>query len=103
MHFINRPITFDQDEEYQFKLNRLLQQIQRFIKHNPETSIKLYTSISDLFNEERSNYQATRSTKSNSSEPKVQNPLVTKIRGRPANKRIKGSFEKGGKKAKMSE
>jgi hypothetical protein len=83
----------------------LLQQIQRFIKHNPEISINLYTSINDLFNEERSNFQATKSTKStksSSSEPKVQNPLVTKTRGRPANKRIKGSFEKGKKKARIS-
>ena len=84
-------------------MNRLLQQIQRFIKHNPETSVKLYTSINNIFNKERSNYQVAKSTKSSSSGPKIQNPLVTKTRGRPANKRIKSSFEKGKKKAKISE
>lgn len=86
---------FVQDEEYQFKLKRLLQKIQRFTKDNPESSSKLYNSINDIYNNEISN-QANQVTRSNAShqEPKIKNPLVIKTRGRPAKKRIKSSFEK---------
>lgn len=93
-YIYNRSISFVQDEEYQFKLTRLLQKIKNFITQYPETSIKLYTSINDIYTKEVSNYQVTKSSSSSSQEPSIKNPLVIKIRGRPSKKRIKSSLEK---------
>ena len=99
--FYNRPITFAQNEEYQFKLNRLLQKIQHFTKNNPDGAINLYLGINDIYNKEILDYQAAKP--SSPQQPEIKNPLVIKTRGRPPQKRMKSVLEKGKKKSLRTE
>ena len=69
--FYTSPITFVQNEEYQFKLNRLLQKIQHFTKNNPERAISLYSGINDVYNKEILDYQAAKPSSSRQPEIKI--------------------------------
>ncbi len=91
-----------QNEEYQLKLTRLLYKIQHFIKNNPEASINLYPCINNVYNKEVLDYQAEKPS-SSSRQPEIKNPLVTKTRGRPSQKRMKSSLEKEKKKSLRTE
>lgn len=77
------------NQDYQYMLIRLLQKVQRFVIQNPESAITFYTSLNELFVSE---VEKLNQQKLNNSEviPAVKNPLVTRGKGRPSNKRIIG-------------